>query len=258
MTIVNVAELPENYKNAASANLVKSDFDKLIANKGYDVYHDKVIACPCKGENVAALTSCVNCRGSGQIIIQRMDTIMVLQGMNFDTRYKDWSIERLGTVKITALEESEISYEDRITLKKGESIFNERIYPKVVDGISFSFLFYEPTHVNFCFLYKSDKEKPIQLEEGTDFCIEYNVFKLINPTYLAVQNPKISIRYRHMPQFTVIDIVRDIMYSDSGEQSGKRENVPFPIHGIGRRSHLLYNKENLSRTFYADNSIKAK
>jgi hypothetical protein len=258
MTQVKVQPTPINYVDAPQAHWVKSEFDSLVENKGYEIYHDKMMDCPCKGPNVAPLSTCKSCRGSGFFLAERVESKAVIQNMNFDSKFKDWSFEKMGTAKITATDELDITWMDRIILIKAESTFTERLYPVLYSENDneqlFSFLFYEAIRPLNAFLFSSASEKHISLQEGEDYQLNGNLFLLNKVKFSNVEKPRVSLRYAHRPQFHVIDILRDLIYQDTVENSIQIKNQPYPCSFVGRRSHLVLNKENYAKNFYVDNT----
>lgn len=241
--------------NKLNATLVKSDFEALIWNKGQDVYLDKMMNCPCKNKELGGfLPSCINCGGSGYFCIERIKTKMFLQGMNLDTKMKEWSEEKIGTVKITTLEQDHISFMDRIIMLEGNSTYNEVIYPVKDNGIMFAPSIYPIKSIDRAMLFKSDKTKLKPLQENIDFTIK-DSYLTLTEEYSQIDNLSISIRYTHLPQFHVIDLTRDIMIADTTEHGIKGKNkVFYPIAGIGRRSHFVLDKQNYNNTYLLDNT----
>jgi len=273
-----VQEAP-NLNNQPNIKLDLKGYEALVWQKGYNVFHDKLIKCPCQVQdnqpkpddfttkNESAVsgvpdafgqhfnnTGCKNCNATGYVLINRIRTKMLLQGMNLDTRFKEWSEERTGTVKITCLEQDRISLMDRIINLDSESSYNETISFEDYKGKRFSYLIYEPKKVLVCFLYQGDNKKLLLLKEGVDFEVMSNVFTL-NEKYFGVEvrNLRVTIKYTHFPMFHVIDMLRDVISQESRSgEVGKTFN--FPLHAIGRRSHYVLDAENFSQDLLLDNS----
>lgn len=245
-----------NSAGQPQVKLRKSDFDALIWDKGYPVYHDKAIRCPCKEEPSDNLSTCRNCGGSGWLFINRSQTKMVVQSMNQDTQFKEWSDENRGTARISAMSEDKLSFMDRITLYESESIYNEVLYPKLYNGNNFAFTMYEVVEVLDIFLFQGANRKLKVLELDVDYTISSN--KIILNSLYASGVSKISIRYIHRPQFHIIDVMRNIMDSeifDPSTLSGKR-SVPFPISAIGKIAHYTLDPINYDGDYLFDNSYK--
>ena len=197
-------------------NLVKDDFEALLEQKGYDVWHDRAIKCPCSSKDGGApQSSCKNCGGSGYFYVNRTKTRIVIQSMNVDTKLKEWSEERLGTAKITARPDDRLSFMDRLTLIDSESEHSQVVFMEKQPDTNklYGTLRYDPIEVYSIFLYKSTTEKHQLLVEGTDFTIDRNQIKLTTVEYGTINNPTISIRYKHRAEYTVLDLPRDVMVS---------------------------------------------
>ena len=101
-------------------------FKSLVFDKGYDVYVDRALRCPCVVESTGqALTDCNNCLGTGWIFVDRKETRLVLQGMGMEKKYENWSEINIGSARVTYNPEDNLAYMDRIILKDVEGHFNE-------------------------------------------------------------------------------------------------------------------------------------
>lgn len=235
--------------------LVKSDFDALLAQKGYDVYHDHAIKCPCSSKNGgASQSSCKNCGGSGWFYVNRTKTRIVLQSMNVNTQQKEWSQERLGTANITARAEDRLSFMDRLTLIDSESEHSQVLFLEKQPDTNklYGNLRYNPIEIYSIFMYQGADVAHKLLEEGVDYTINRNQIK-VNVEYGSVQNPTISVRYKHNAEYTVIDLPRDVMTSTikDTDNGNVEKDVQFPISAIGRRSHYMPDRND----YYNDNLI---
>src|SRR4051812_13252767 len=95
-----------------------SKFNELISDKGYDVYHDKALVCPCSVKNSgSALPNCNNCLGFGFIYVDRTETRLAVQGMKADVRYENWTRDTAGMARVTARAVDKLGYMDRIILR---------------------------------------------------------------------------------------------------------------------------------------------
>jgi len=238
----------------SNIKLIQSDFDAAVFQRGYKVFHDKMIKCPCKvkqgGDN---LSSCRNCGGTSWVLVNRFETRMVLQSMNLDTKYKEWSEERLGTVNITALERDRLAHMDRIILIDGESVHNQVIYPQKFKNTLFAFTFYDIKSVIDLFLFVSDTDSLVRLTETTDFTFEKNRV-LLSSTFKSIDNLTLSVRYIHSPQFHILDIPRELIQSDIDGVNKETLLGDFPVNAIGRRSHYVLDSQNLTDDYLNDNS----
>lgn len=257
-----IQQTPPNLQGQARVDLRKRDFDAIVWQKGYNVYLDKALRCPCRNSNDhQALSSCKNCGGSGWVYLNRYQTKMVLQSMNLDTKFKEWSEERIGTVRITAMKRDELAFMDRITLIDGREIVNDVVFPKEYYGELRARVNYEILEIDEIFLFDSTGLPLKQLTEGIDFEILQD--NLNRPTnllrfdtqYSGLENMTVSIRYQYAPQFHVLDITRSIMATQELDKSDGSDIVSqMPVSAMGRRSHYVLDEQNYNNDFLLDNS----
>lgn len=230
----------------------KNEFDKFIWDKGraYEVYLDRSIKCPCKIKSGDNLSSCLNCGGSGIVYVNRTQTRMFLQGMNMQTQYKDWSETNVGLARISMRDIERVSYMDRITLIEAESVYSEILYPILYNETLYLQPFYEIKEIIDAYAFISDSEPLKKLVENIDYKIENNKVNISN--FLRNElNYKISLRYTHRPQYSILDITRDVAHYENID--GKTTN--FPIAAIGRRSHYVIDVNNHSGSILFDNTL---
>lgn len=257
-----IQQTPPNLSGQSRVDLRKNDFDAAVWQKGYDVYLDKALRCPCRNSHDhQALSSCKNCGGSGWVYLNRYKTKMVLQAMNLDTKFKEWSEERIGTVRITALTKDELSFMDRITLIEARSIVNDVVYPEDYYGELRARVNYQIHEIDEIFMFESNGTLLKRLSEGVDYDILQNSqgdptnILRIDQQYANKENLTISIRYQHSPQFHILDVTRSIMNSQQVDKSsGQDITKQFPISAMGRRSHYVLDEQNYNKDFLLDNS----
>lgn len=256
-----IAQTPANTTGKARVDFVRSDFDAVIEQKGYRVYHDKVMRCPCRtNQRTDALSSCRNCGGSGYVYINRFSTKMVLQSINLDTKFKEWSEERIGTVKITARESEDISFMDRITVRDAETISSEVLHPKNQNEYEgtptlYARVIHPIVEIDDIFAFEEVDKKLVKMTHGVDYTFSENVITF-NNSYLNWDNFTVSIRYKHNPSFYIIDMVRDVMTTTVKGEDGRDAQVQMPVHAVGRRAHYVLDEENLDGTYLIDNSYE--
>lgn len=259
---VIISITPPNLLGKARVDLVKSDFDAAVWQKGYWIYLDKALRCPCRsGNDHQALSSCKNCGGSGWVYLNRYKTKMILQSMNLDTKFKEWSEERIGTVRITAMNRDEIAFMDRITVIDGRTIVNDVIFPKDYYGELRARVNYEIISIDEIFMFDNSGVPLKRIFEGVDFeILKDNQNKPTNllrfdQKYIGRDQLTISIRYQYAPQFHILDVTRQIMNTQAIDKSTGAEIVSdMPISAMGRRSHYVLDEQNYNNDFLLDNS----
>lgn len=247
----------------ARVDLVKNDFDAVVWQKGYEVLVERAMKCPCRNEpNASGLPSCRNCGGNGWLFYNKTSTRMVLQSMNLDTKYKEWSEERMGTVKITALTELDLGYHDKITLVNAQVIDSQVLFVKDYnEGLGTPDLRTKTVHdileVKDLFLLVDPKEPLVRLNQGSDFTIDAthkNVIKF-DAKYVDRENMTVSIRYKYNPSFYVLEFMRELMSTQQVDKATGQDVVKqLPIHAMARRTHYVLNEENSTGTYLHDNS----
>lgn len=236
-------------------NLVLSDFEAQVWNKGQEVYLDKMLKCPCNSIDSGFLSSCRNCGGSGWVLIERIDTKMLLTSINKNTKFKEWSEEKVGTVNVTALSRNKLAFMDRIILRNATMIFNQTLKFKVDPntGDMFAFTIYPIIFVEFIFIFESTELPLRRLSIDLDYTVVRNKITIISEELKAIENLTISIRYTHRPQYHIIDLNRELMNSEIDERK-ILETGEFPVSAIARLSHYVLDIEDFNGTYYIDNS----
>ena len=233
----------------------RNEFDSAIYKLGYPAYVDYFIPCPCKEKGVhSANLTCKNCFGSGFVLIKRMQTKLLLSQMNRSTEYKDWSVENMGTVSVTLLSEDPISLMDRVVLYTESSQYTELIYPRFLEeGKSIGFCTYPPIEIEVAYLYNGDTNKlekidtsNIEIDNQGKLNFKGNLENYLREEYIHSSEPGISLKYRYHPSYHIIDIPRNLMTSPVENTLTKNvERQSFPIHAMGRMSHMVLERGNL-------------
>jgi hypothetical protein len=235
----------------------KDRFETIIDQKGYIVYLENAFECPCRTiENdgdYSALSNCVNCGGLGYFYVNKRETKMILSAINLETKYKEWSQEKLGTAKVTALDKDDISFMDRITLKDARSIHKEILEPLYdYDENPFYKSTYDITNIKQVFRYRGPDLDLVRHGDGTEYNPNFTVingneiyFNANIPSTIKNANEpypfKIAIFYEHLPQFYIIDLMRELMTTrvTDEDSQGKIEPKDLPVNAVARRSHFL-------------------
>lgn len=251
-TPVDTSSTPETY-------LRQRDFDSLIQKKGYPCYLDRFMPCPCKEKGVeSAKLTCQNCYGSGFVLVERVQTKAYFASMNFPTQYKDYSIENTGEVQITTMSTTPVNFMDRFVLYNERNIYSEIIYPLKLDsGEIISFCAYPPVEILQCKVYQGDNLplkdldiSKIQIDQEGKLILTKLKEDLVSRDIFVYENTTgISIRYKYIPTYHVIDISHNLRVSEtdtfSSGNGNKGDRVQFPYSAIGRMSHLVLDRGNL-------------
>lgn len=242
------------------ADLIKEEFDTLIQQKGKEVEVEKALECPCKSPSTNQQSTCKNCGGTGWIFINSRKTRMVLTAINIVTDYKPWSEELRGTVNVTCRAEEELSYMDKIRDVNGEAIFNEVLFFKKKGNVVFAYTTYSIKEVLYIGLFKGDEEPLQRLELNVDYSVDGNKLVLLNNSLLGTdtgaKNTSFTIRYKHAPEFHVIEMKRETM--QTFEWQGNEKLKHMPVSAIARRAHYQLKANNLLGDRLIDNSYEDK
>ena len=216
-------------------------FNSLIHDKGYEVFIDRAMRCPCtvKGTGQAEIR-CDNCLGIGWIFVNRVETRVAMQQINANVKYENWSQTTTGMAKITSRAVNKLAFMDRIILREVEGYFNEVVRVRDYKGKKVGFTIYEICEIESIYLFKDAKSPLIPLKEGKDF--EMDGYKItFSDNYNSVDNLTFSIRYRHLLTYHLIDMNRDIMKVRTKDCSYSDEQLTnMPIMGIARKSHYIF------------------
>jgi hypothetical protein len=166
----------------------KESFDAAVWAKGYLVLIESAIKCPCKTKNNSHLSTCPNCLGTGWFFINPTEDRATINSINFETTVKEWSTEKIGTVNITLMKRSALSYMDRITILNCLIVSDSEIrYPFFLNGQYIAYTTYDIKGIESVFRFNSPTTPLIRLIENVDFTHERNkiIFNIANVTTLA-------------------------------------------------------------------------
>lgn len=227
------------------------DFDVLVDNKGYDVIWERAIPCPCAKRQGATMTNCKNCQGTGWVFINPTQIKAIAQSINKDTKYKEWSQERLGTASFTVRHEYHLNFMDKLTLLGSSSRDSENrivyfyenqwlintIYP--IDKIIDIFKFVSPT-------------EPLQLLSPDSYFVQDH-FVIFTPG--TVQNgDSVTISYEHKVQYHILDLNHDVRNTILLDDTSREVPLQLPISAVGRRVHNVIDAVDFIGSSLFDNS----
>jgi hypothetical protein len=265
-----MTQLRANIRTATKASQIgqpsvsfrNDDFAALIDSKGYQIIIEKAVRCPCEGGMGQALVSCQNCYGSGYIFINPLKTKAIASGINRDTKYKDWSLEKIGTISLTVRDDQNenLSFYDKITFVDKIGSFTEVLKVKQTadtEPQDFVFTSYNIDKVVDVFIFSADSQKLVKLTTA-EYAVNANNSRVIDLTITtkpADFNGVVSVRYNHEIQYNVLDLPHEIRSSWQQNREGAYELISLPMNAIARRSHLIQNEQlHYDGTGYQDNS----
>lgn len=238
---------PPSFSGVPKVSLDKNNFDELVYQNGIRVLVEDAIACPCKEQGSAHLSSCHNCLGTGWVFVNPYETRALVTSMNKNTKYKYWSPELEGTVSITMMSpfNNRLSKMDKITVLGSTSQMSEvvRRRRKPVEDLfdDFVFLSYKPREILSVFMFNGDNNSLIKLLPSQYSINGNNPFVLDlsrNITYPTNYNNSISVYYSHEVAYNVVDLPHDMRMSVRKNDMGQLEDTTLPIQGVARLSHL--------------------
>jgi len=160
-------------------NFTIEEQDAMVYNKGVDVTIESAIKCPCKTKDNDNLSTCENCSSTGWVFINKTQDRVIISSINFETKYKEWSAEKLGTINLTLRSITKVSFMDKVIIKDSNVRQSEVIYPIPFDGNYFSYTIYDIESVEDIFQYVSTTDPLLKLELFVDFRFERNKIILL-------------------------------------------------------------------------------
>lgn len=231
-----------------------SRFEKLIYDKGYEVYVEKALRCPCL--NIAtgqALTTCQNCLGFGWFFINRKQTRLVAQSLNFDKKYENWSEVTHGTARITARGVDRLAFMDKLIMIELEAYFSEVIVLKENNGKAVAYPVYTPLEIQEIYSFVGT-DKKLGIVPETDYTIVDNSIQFIDK-YKGKKDYTISIRYIHNPVYHIIDMNRELMKVRTKEcKDDESQLKQMPINCLAKKAHFIWDRTDKNRYGLLDNT----
>lgn len=248
---------PPSLQGVPRVDFITPDFDALVWNKGNTLIIEKALPCPCSRRTKEYQPACKNCQGTGWVFINPLEAKGVIQSINKTTRYKEWSVEMVGTVAITIESRFQLSYMDKIKVKESSVLDAENLIIKkfgTSPGQLFTNTIYPITRVDTLFLFKSVDEPLIPLVFGEDYTVLEN--KLLFLGSKVKEGDSITVRYFHTLQYNVIDLNHDIRNAYYLDEKLKEVQNPLPISAIARKTHYIMDQLDYEGTNLFDNSVK--
>lgn len=245
-----VIQTKSNYIGVPRVDFISPDFDALIDNKGYDVIWERAIPCPCASRQ-AAHSSCKNCQGTGWVFINPTQIKAVAQSINKDTKYKEWSMELLGTITLTVKSMFHLNFMDKITLIGAESPQSENLLVSKYGSSYYARTIYKINSIFELFKFVSESSPLQLLQEGKDYHFEDN--KIIFDTDIK-EGDSVSVTYMHNVQYNVLDLPHDIRQTIVLDNTSREKPLYLPISAVARRTHNVLDYLNFQGDNLFDNS----
>lgn len=259
MTAVTQSPPPQNM-TTVRVDFRENDFDQFIWEHGYNIISEKSITCPCQGVGSHnALSSCQNCRGSGYVFINPIQTKALVTGIREALQLKEWSLEYSGDVSITVRDRDRLAWMDRITLVDDESIFQEICYLRQSEDSSFIFTSYEIKEIEDIFIFTDSSSSLIRIDKDNYSINPLNKYSIIfdyDFDSLESFNGTISIRYHHNIQYHIYSTPHDIRRQFKKNRNGQLEQQKLPNQYLGRRAHEQLNLKNFDGEGIINNSYQ--
>ena len=95
--------------------------------------------------------------GGMDIFVDPVKTRALITGVNVDTKYKEWTIDRAGTISVTIQDEGpKLSFYDRITFTEKFGFYSENY---LVNEKSFVWLTFEPIEILGVYFYNIESTR---------------------------------------------------------------------------------------------------
>jgi len=232
----------------------KDQFDALIENKGYPVVWERAIPCPCSRQGESAnKSSCKNCAGTGWVFLNPTEIKGLVTSINKDTKYKEWSIELLGTFAITVNSKYRLNFMDRITVLGSRTIHSETLRVKKTQSKYFVRTIYPIIEIVDIFKFINVHNKLQLLKFGEDYSFNGNqIVFLKNIEY----DNSITVSYLHELQYHILDLNHDVRNTTILDNYSREQNKELPISAVARRSHVVVNTYEFAGDEIFNNSYK--
>lgn len=159
---IKIAETP-NLIGKPVVNFTVEEHNAMVWNKGYDAIIESAVRCPCKTKDNPNQTVCHNCLGIGWVLINPIQDRVVMEGINSETKFKEWTAEKLGTIAMSfARRDYALGYMDRITIVDSSAPYSEVLHPVGYDNTYFAFTIYSVDSVIEVFQF-IDTDQPLRL-----------------------------------------------------------------------------------------------
>lgn len=241
------------YRGIPRVDFLTPDFSALVEQKGVDVIWERAIPCPCSKRQVH-MSVCRNCRGTGWVFINPTLIKAVVSSINKDTKYKEWSVELLGTVNITTRPEHRLNYMDKFTILNSSAVQSEVLEVKFSNDKLYVNTIYPVTSIIEIFKYQ-EPSLPLELIHQS-VNIDENYFVTFDIGGELKEGDFITITYEHNIVYNILDLPHDVRNTYILDTLSREELLKLPISAIARRAHNIIDSVNFDGDSVYDNSYQ--
>ena len=217
----------------------KGQFDALIENKGYPIVWERAIPCPCSCQGESAnKTSCKNCAGTSWVFINPLEIKGLITSINKDTKYKEWSVELLGTFAVTVNSKHRLNFMDRVTVLGSRTIHSETIRVKRSSEKTFIRTIYPIIEIVDVFKFEDVYKKLKLLQFEVDYTFSGNQIQFLGNIKF---DDTITVTYLHQLQYHILDLNHDVRNTVVLNNYSQEQTKELPISAIARRTHIVIN-----------------
>lgn len=223
----------------------KGAFDAAITQKGYKIYQERAVACPCGMDAGHPNPSCPHCGGTGYYYIDPTEVVCLITGVNVNTKYKEWTMDNAGTIAVTTYDEGlNFAFFDKLTFKEKFGIFTENRVVRRVGDTFFIWLTFKPTELRRLSVVEGGQIRVLTpdsylLDADNN---EYAVFFTAGAGLSSGQ--VVSVYYKHFVQYNVIDLPHELRASNITDADGNLQKIDLPVQAIARRANYVVNEAN--------------
>lgn len=248
-----ITKTSENTTGFLRLDFDKDQFDNLIETKGYPVIWERAVPCPCANPGLSPQSNCKNCAGAGWVFINPTEIKGIITSINKDTKYKEWSEERVGTFAITVNSKHRLNFMDRLTVIGSRTSHSETLKVKKVQSKQFIRTIYPAVEVIDIFKFQNVFEKLKLLNFQEDYVLEgTQVIFLKGVDY----NDNVTVTYLHELQYHVLDLNHDVRNTVTLDNSSREQIKELPISAVARKTHRVINSYEFAGDEIFNNSYK--
>ncbi len=248
-----ISKTSENTIGYMRLDFEKGQFDALVEMKGYPVIWERAIPCPCaKMGQSASKTSCKNCAGTGWVFINPTEIKGLITSINKSTKYKEWSVELLGTFAVTVTSVNRLNFMDRLTIKGSRAVHSENLLVKQTASKKFIRTIYSILEVVDIFKFDNVYNKLKLLKYQEDYTYSGNQIVFTTLEY----GDSVTVTYLHELQYHILDLNHDVRNTVVLDNYSQEQVKELPISAVARRTHIVINTYEFQGDEIFNNSYK--